>query len=235
MVIENDSMLLSGSGGAGGGPDAAIAHTANSTPRTAGAATTYTWVSQSIGATDPTRRIIVGCIGFLTAAHSVSSVTVGSTSLTFDVTNSQEGADGYLVEIWSGAVGDGEGTTADIAITFNSALNVIGAGFGCWRTTDMSSTLHDYASAGNKDDPQSGVLTIPAGGVGVGISIASDSGAGSAAWSGLSVDYNSASGDYGQSGASLASATLQTDLTVDVNWTGTPDNGGTCWASWERA
>ena len=195
--------------GAGGGK-VSVALTDN-TVDTANAST-HTFTSQSIGAIDANRKIVVIVnTGGVSASTSVSSMTINSVAagLVLAVTNSTEAW--FVTEIWQAVVPTG----TSVSIVVNWSGTVVNAGIGVYRVIGAASAA--YATASDNDsDPLTATIDIPADGV-----LICGAGEGTAAtwsWTNADEDYDETieAGDN-QSGASKAYDTFQSGITITAN------------------
>ncbi|KKL65245.1 hypothetical protein LCGC14_2156910 [marine sediment metagenome] len=122
--------------------------------------TVYTFSNHAIGTASADRYVVVGVGGRGGADKSVSSVTVGGTSLTELV---ELKAFVNTSALWWGNITTG--TTADIVVTWDSSGRT-GTGIGVYTLTGVDGTVSDTASDSdaNGTDAASINLTVPAGG-----------------------------------------------------------------------
>lgn len=129
-------------------------------------ATSYTFTSVSLGATDCTRMTVVSSGAYDTGGNTPTvSTTVGGNSTTerIQVSNCCGNAVAELATIDSSALG----TTADIVVTVNTTAE--GAGITVWRILNPASHVPtSTGGSGTDPEPLSASLTIPAGGFGIG-------------------------------------------------------------------
>ena len=187
--------------------------------------TEYTFSSQSFGAADSDRKMVVGIVCYDDSPGTrVSAVTLGGVAA--NLVSGMIGAGATMTtEIWEADVPTG--TTGDVVVTW--AATVKSCGIGLWRLIGANS--RPYGSGTTTADP--GVLStdIPAGGVAIGMS-ATGSGAGVTwTWTNLTENFEDAitSGARSQwSGASAAFASAQTDLDITADASTAADNTFVC-------
>ena len=188
--------------------DATVSHTAYDTIT---GSSPYTHSGIAIGTAGATRKVVVCVAGGRTTAakRSVSSLTIGGVSAAADITTGTSGNDAH--EIWS--VDVASGTTGDIVITY-------GGGAVAQSTIDVFALYNTAASTtatagidGGSADPLNATLTVPAGGVAVGQGKTTFT---PSTWTNLTEDTDNAQ----STAASLASATLQTSLSITCDPTG---------------
>jgi hypothetical protein len=167
--------------------------------------TTYTFSTTAIGAAMAGRLIVVGVAG-AAGTRTVSSVTVGGTSLTY-VTRAQNAT--CTVELWAGVVASG--TTGDVVVTWSGAQTRCGV--GVYALYGANATAFHSAVDTDGSDPMTASLNIPAGGYAVGVAFNANSS--TFAWANLTEAYDEAiEGANMHTGASDAFATAQTGLTI---------------------
>lgn len=192
-------------------PDATVSHTA--TVNDGSDLTTYTFAGASIGTAAANRTILVGI------AHNavdISTVTVGGSSASSVVTL---GGANRRCSIWQ--VDLATGTTADIEITFASGAQ--DCGVDVWAAYGILSAANDTQTS--TANPMSATLSIPAGGIAVGIATCF-SGSATYTWANLTEDSDQvipASGNISYTAASTASATAQSP-TITCTPSGSADN-----------
>lgn len=205
------------------GGDATIAYASTASKSAPSSPATFT--AAGIGTAAANRYVIVALSGYRNGSGNVPTVTVGGTSITHVATADTATFESY---IYAGNITSG--TTADIIATYTAGwynLNCsVWAAFGI-------ATATAYASA--SDLTAGGTMTasidIPAGGVAV--AIHGNNNAGVQTWTGLTEDFDSTDVTNRQcTGASLASATLQTGLSLSV--TNTSGDGVLLVASWDN-
>ena len=179
-------------------PDATLSHTA--TVNDGSDLTTYTFAATAIGTAAANRTILVG---IASNAVDVSTVTVGGSSASAVVSL---GGANRRVAIWQ--VDFTTGTTADIVVTFAAAAQ--DCGVDVWAAYGILGTANDTQTS--VANPPSAVLSIPAGGVAVGIAT---NFIGSATWTWTNMTEDSdqvipASGNISYSAGSTTSATAIT-------------------------
>jgi len=194
---------------------------------------TYTFSSADIGAVATDRKIVV--TGYSSAIPSTStqfnSVTVGGLSMNL-VVASQSAYLADTVEIWEyDDSAEALGTTADIVVTVSqSSLRCqIGVytlnGAGNVYMTDVD----DYSN-----DPMTGTLTIPAGGVAI-ASAGVNAGAQTFTWTNLTENFDATGDGTGVqfSAASDAFASVAANRIITANSSAAFDNrSASAYAAW---
>ena len=173
--------------------------------------TEYTFSGMSLGTIADDRIIVVGVCGFVTS-DTIDSVTVGGISATTII--EQAVADGFL-ELWQALVPTG--TTGDVVITFSDGVaNCAAVTHAIYGATQ---TVFDTGS--DTTDQLSDTLAIPSGGVAVGTAFSANGASASFVWGGLTEDVEQQAGAENTfiTGASIASATKETALTVTCDVT----------------
>lgn len=195
------------------------------------AQTTYTFSSQSLGAADAGRYIVV-CIAARAGGETdgaVSALTIGgvSATITAQIPNNG-GANTNLSAIAIAAVPTG--TTGDIVVTLN--FNHLRCSVAAYRVLGIDGvTAFDSATSTDTDPTAS--LDIPAGGIAIAGSISAA--ADSATWTGLTENFDDNFQAFAtHSGASAAFEDEQTDLTITCNWSTSSVPAGV-FASWAAA
>ncbi len=112
--------------------------------------TTYTFTSQSIGTADSQRRVIVTVAGRDTAA-TPTSVTVGGTGLTLDLTE----VNTPVASIWSGVIATG--ATANVVVTYAAANTY--CGLGVWAVYNKAPVATAESTA-NSATPAATITTV---------------------------------------------------------------------------
>jgi len=126
--------------------------------------TSFTFSSQSLGAADATRYIIVSAGGQVAADNTISSITVQGISGSQVVTSGDGGE--TRASIWIIAVPTG--TTGDVVVTFSGTAN--NCGIAVYRMVGATSAIPTATASDNSitSNAESASLTIPTGGAGVG-------------------------------------------------------------------
>lgn len=195
--------------------------------------TTYTFASQSLGATAADRRIVV-CVGAWRAsgALSVSSVTVGGVSAALVSTDG--GSDRWRTEIWIAEVPTG--TTGDVVVTLAAAG--IRCSVDLFRLVDADFTAAADAD-GNVAQNPSVTLDVPAGGCAVGVVNSGwSTNAGTVSWAGLTEQSDAQVETFVRASAAGDNfASQQTGLAITCTTSGTVTHSGTsgAFASWGPA
>jgi|GEM_PF-949516 len=183
----------------------------------------WTFPGIDIGDAAPDRVVYVAVTaGTVSGTGTVVDVTIGGVSATQIVKAEGPGSpNAEEVSIWALAVASG--TTATIFVDHDDATT--GCGIVVWAGYGSSATAEDTAT--DSGEPTSVSIDIPAGGVCVGmVAVRSNTGGPpSWTWTGLTEDvdgiqWNTTVGDIA-SGASLASASGETSLTVTADFSGT--------------
>ncbi len=121
-----------------------------STNSSAANASSYTFSAQAIGVAAANRRVIVG-IATRDITALPTSVTVGGTSLTLDIDETNT----PVASIWSGVITTG--TTANIVLTYSSAQTY--AGIGVWTVYGKSAAATAESTA-NTATPTATITTV---------------------------------------------------------------------------
>lgn len=184
-----------------------------------------TFAGAVIGTAASNRYVIVALSGYRNGSGNVPTVTVGGTSITHVAT-----ADTATFEAYIYAGNIPSGTTADIVATYTAGwfnLNCsVWAAYGI-----ASATAYDTDSDLTATTTMTASIDIPAGGVAV--AIHGNNNAGVQTWTGLTENFDTTDVTSRQcTGAFLASATLQTALSVSV--TNTAGDGVLLVASWDN-
>lgn len=176
--------------------------------------TTYTFAAQSLGSANAGRYIVVGIYGRAVdgGARTISSVTIGGESATQNAFKVGAGSGGSFSAVYCAFVPTG--TTGDVVVTWSSGMTA--CEIVVWRGLNFASATA-YAKIENNSDPTVGTINCEAGGVIVGHATNDIDPVEHAVWTGITKDcvlstYNS------QSGASLAFASVQTNLSVGCDW-----------------
>lgn len=178
--------------------------------------TTYTFAATNIGTASATRRVVVGIIG-TQSTRTVSSVTVGGTSLDF-VVRDQGGV--TTGEIWMGLVTSG--ASADIVVTWSGAQDR--CGIGVWETAGLSSnTPHNTVTWNPTDIGASPSINTTTDGFVIAIAGSHGASAPTSTWASITEKYDEAlegGVNFNQTGASI-------DTTgTSLSFTHTQQNGG---------
>lgn len=189
------------------------------------ASTVYTFTGKAIGTAGGHRVIVVGVAGASTTSRTISSVTVGgiaATQIVFaeDLGNSLYTPAGLFIARVP------TGTTANVVVTWSGGQSRCGV--GVWAVYNLDS----IAATGTNSSlvsPSSLNLTIPPGGVAIGMFSGYDNNSFSAhTWVGLTKNFDLATvatNQVGDSGASLASAAGAVNLTITCTMNGaSPDS-----------
>tara|TARA_R110000803_G_scaffold12758_1_gene36422 strand:- start:125 stop:802 length:678 start_codon:yes stop_codon:yes gene_type:complete len=194
--------------------------------------TSATFSSQALGAADPTRQIVVvvGAVQSATTGRSVTSLTVGGTSMSEIHTNNTQYS---FVSFWS--CEKATGTSGDVVINFNGTM---GQSVDCAVYALYNAATSEYAKtkASGVSASLANTISIPAEGVCISHTEHNDDPTRSTSWTNLTERYdvlydtNSTS-----SGASDAFATAQTDRVITATYSSTPDAAGMVTVSWAKA
>jgi hypothetical protein len=191
--------------------------------------TTYTFSTQSFGAPDPRRIVVVGVIGRSGGATTISSVTAGGVTLTEIVTVANSaGGDTTRAAIYAGLVPTG--ATGDVVVTFSGGQ--VRCAIGIWRMLKNSMTAFDTGTS-VADDPTD-TLNIPAGGAAIGIAHDPSGSSSTTSWVGLTESFDTAFDPSTNTvtGATGSFATQQTGLTVTANFSAPAGLSAGAFASW---
>lgn len=194
--------------------EASVFFTANA--KNDNALTTYTFSTQSIGAAQAGRRIIVaaGCPAN-GVDRTISSVTIGGDAATAIGTIASGAGGGAFAQAQLFVLQVDTGTTADIVVTWSGAADRCSV--GVWAAYDLQSST-PTATLTSTANPQTGTINVSAGGIL--IAAAFDfNGVPTAAtftWAGPTERYDAqfVATNLFYSGASDAYAAAQTGLTV---------------------
>lgn len=186
--------------------------------------TTYTFASQSFGATAADRKIVVGVGARGSGNFTISSVTIGGVTATLVVNSSsglQDQAALYIADVPTG-------TTGSVVIVLSTGI--LRCGIGVWRMIGAASSTPTDTGI-SAADPATTTLTISANGSGVGYGIQIDA-TSTATWTGLNEDFDEViEATITQSGASLNSG-AGGDISVSLDWSGAPTLRQAAFASW---
>jgi hypothetical protein len=192
--------------------------------------TSYSFASQNFGAADADRWIIVIVVGRKSGTatcNGPTSMTIGGVSAGQVVDRGRAVSNCNTAAIWRANVPTG--TTGTIAYTY--AGTQLLSSIAVYRTVGTQSDQD--SSSGTADDPTNSI-TIPAGGFGVGGSVTQVSGA-TATWTGLTETHDTpfaAASSVNYTGALLTPGTLQTSLSILVDWTASGESVGV-FAAWD--
>lgn len=208
---------------AAGGGDATITFAA--TASKSAPASPATFSSHAIGSAAANRYVIVALSGYRNGSGSVPTVTVDGVSLTHVATADTASFEAY---IYAGNIASG--TTASIVATYTGAW--VNLNCSIWAAYGIASTTAYHTDSDlTATTTMTAAINIPAGGVAV--AIHGNNNAGVQTWTGLTEDFDSTDVTSRQcTGASLASATLQTGLSLSV--TNTSGDGVLLVASWDN-
>lgn len=162
------------SGGGGGAPTFAVGGVYSND--SAGGVTTFTSPSLNIGTATATRVIAIGLGGYMSGfTGALSNVEVGSTRLTFRVSNGNTGAP---IELWSGIVGVSEGSSAAISVTGPAASSITTIAIGIGIFDNLSSPAPSSTATLNapntQNNPYATTSNITVGSPGFGFAFATD-------------------------------------------------------------
>ena len=187
----------------------------------------YTFSSQSLGAADSDRYIIVGAIARKAgAATSVSSVTIGGVTSTelLDISNSDSNSNNAGLFIANVPTG----TTGDVVVTYGATM--VRCAIGMWRILGIEDGTPYDSDSSTASDP-SVSLDIPADGATVGMAISNS--ATTATWTGITEDFDGTLESFvtytGASDSDMSEETGRT-LTADFASSGSTPIG--VFASW---
>jgi hypothetical protein len=205
------------------GGDATIAYASTASKSVPASPATFT--AAGIGTAAANRYVIVALSGYRSTNGNVPTVTVGGTSITHVAT-----ADTATFEAYIYAGNITSGTTADVIATYTGAW--VNLNCSIWAAYGIASTTAYHTDSDlTATTTMTAAINIPAGGVAV--AIHGNNNAGAQTWTGLTEDFDSTDVTTRQcTGASLASATLQTGLSISV--TNTSGDGVLLVASWDN-
>lgn len=193
--------------------------------------TTYTFSSESLGAADANRYIIVGVVARKggTTGCSITSVTIGGVSATeiLDQANTDSNCDVaglYIANVPTG-------TTGDVVVTFGETM--VRSAIGLWRAVNIDSPTPTDFSASTASDPTYNI-DVSAGGFAVGMCISNSNS--SATWSGVTENFDGTVESfitYTGGSSSFESEQVDTTLTCDFASSGSTPVG--VFASWAEA
>jgi hypothetical protein len=197
----------------GGGPEATRSYRTEVDEETG--TNPRTWTSQDIGTAAADRHVVVGVPLRAAGNITISSVTVGGISATqLKTIDGEVGANTTSVDLWIAAVPTG--TTASIVVTFSGAP--ARHGIAVWAVYGSTGTAS--ASVSSLSNGSSTSLTVPAGGVAIGLAMSNvTGGTATSTATGLTEDFDVALG--GDSNCSGMSAEYPggTTLNVGNTWT----------------
>jgi hypothetical protein len=194
-------------------------------------ATAYTFSSEPIGVADSGRVVIVGVAGRAagTSGFSLSSLTVGGISAS-NITTAHGNTDGNSNCVALAAVEVPSGTTEDIVATFNR--EAVRSAIQVYRAVDITTAPNDTRIV-ESSDPATTILDVP---IGFAIGVAASASSTSAAWSGLTEDYEENVESFALfTSASDEFLTADPSLTADVNFTANGTDTIGLFASWAYA
>jgi hypothetical protein len=168
--------------------------------------TTYTFSSQAIGTATSDRKIVIAVTADGGSAR-VSTLTVGGVSATVADNTIAAGADD--MEVWQAAVPSG--TTADVVVVWSTGVSRCGVGL--FAVAGAPLRLYDVSTDVTNSGALTTTISCPAGGVIIG---AAQNGANASyTWAGITERYDETiEGTISHTGASLAFASAQNNLTV---------------------
>jgi hypothetical protein len=173
---------------------------------------TYTFASQNLGAAAAGRYIIVAVMGRVGSIDSsITSVTVGgvTASIAVQVTRN-DSPNSHCVGLAIASVPTG--TTGDIVVVFSTTM--LRAFIGAY-STDAAPVLTDTKTS-SVTDP-SATIAVAAGGFVVGVSTTANA-ASTAAWTGITENYDADVEASSATGASDNFASANSALAVAVDW-----------------
>lgn len=153
---------------------AVLAWIANTTDT--GNRTTYTFASQSFGAAESTRRVIVAGTVRSNAARTISSISIGGVAATIVAQQTESTA---LLRSFIAIAHVPTGTTGSVVVTMNSGC--IAMRIAVWSVTGLASDTPTATATDNNVNDPSANITIPANGFVVGVATNTNSSTGS--WS----------------------------------------------------
>lgn len=174
---------------------------------------TYTFSSESLGAADDNRYIIVAINSRKAGGYtSISSVSIGGVSATEVMQDTNANTNTDVSGIFIAKVPTG--TTGDIVVTFGATM--ARCSLDVYRSTHLiDEYAHDYNSA-QQDDPSDGIEVMARGFV---ICTANTNGSTSVTWTGADEDSDSDIETYmTYSSASKSYLTYQSDLTITADF-----------------
>jgi hypothetical protein len=179
-------------------------------------ATTYSFTSQAIGTAANNRIVVVAADtnGGAAGSDGVSSMTIGGISAT--LVKASLADDHCQAELWEAVVPTG--TTATVAVTWNSARGR--CGIGIWAVYNAKFTPHATAEdnhVGTSSAATSVSINVPASGACIGCVSAGAASAATFTWAGVTEKYDEVvSGLLTHGGASDVFTTQQVGLTVSA-------------------
>lgn len=214
-------------------PTAALAASVSLTahPFTEAAQAAFTFSAQSLGSAS-LKKIVLGIAGERTAAgdHTISSVTVDGNSATLVKRQSVPTATVETSEIWE--VNGITATSGDVVVTWSATMRTCSVGiYQCLNTATAS-----YATAGSNADPMNAAISVPAGGILIGVAKNEQAG-GAFTWTNLTEQYDelffSTTGRV--TGACDAFSAEQVSLSITADPSDIADNHAMALASWASA
>lgn len=195
----------------------------------------FTFSAQPLGDAAADRIIIITIAAFTggTSGVTVSSVTVGGTSLAQAIWDNSESTHQTNAGIWVGAVPTG--TTGDVVVTFSTNISN-GVGICVYAGYGASAAESDDGSAAGAAVTvlQDTGATVPAGGFAIAVCATNDGTTVTTTWAGVTetVDEAVSAFRWHSSGA-LAYDAAQSSLTISSTFSGPASvNGATMtWAS----
>lgn len=183
------------------------------------------WNGVALGMEKGNRKIVLGIVGRNSIARTISSVTVGGFSLAAAAT--QTGDTGNdVAALWIGDVPSG--ATGNIIITWSGSMQRCGA--GVWAMYGAASSTPADTKGGSTQTTNVS-LTVPARGVGIGVSLGV--GGTSATWTNMTEEYDiSVETTVIHSGADLTSSSGAI-VSVTAAWLAAPSTSAPAiLASW---
>jgi len=177
--------------------------------------TTFTFSSVDIGTAASDRKVVVA-VGGQVSGSTQTSVTVGGESCTLAAVHSSSQVG--RVAFWE--IDLATGTSEDIVVVFGQSNNC--AGIGVWALTgDM--VVYDTIKDSRSGNP-TGEITCPAGSVIMGYELVNISPNSTFTWAGITENFDATveNNQAQHTGASLAFAGAQDDLTITVTPSGSP-------------
>lgn len=178
--------------------------------------TTYTFSAQNVGTAAADRFIICTFTGRSVdgTARTITSVTIGGVTATI---NCQVDNSGSVSGVACAAVPTG--TTGDVVLVWSNTMSW--ADIALYRCTGLSSATA-LDSGTSVADPGTDTLVIKSGGVTVGIAT-DDDGTHTCTWTGLTENFDGATGGGGDVSGAMAESTLSPNVVVTTNLAITAD------------
>jgi hypothetical protein len=200
------------------------------TAEDATAQTTYTYAAHNLGAAASDRMITVVSHARKTGPTTCTAptVTIGGVSATAIVSQGNNVSNCNIMAIHKATVPTG--TTGTIALTYGATM--LRSYIAVYRSTGAQALVASSSGSSTADDP-TGALTIGATGYAVGGAFTTSTSA-TATWTGLTEQYDtltSGSTVNAVTGGFLAPSTLQSGITVTVDWSTAAESVGV-WAAW---